>query len=403
LAQGVNLPAKTVIIHSLPHSDYPIRDFWNLAGRAGRAMKETEGEVIILATGSLKRKTLARFLRQDSIEAVESCFLAMVRWILDRYPLVNQESLDALFAFDDQNGIGIRESVAALDAFLLGAMAEDIDVDGTDQGFEQLVDNLFATYQASKHDLEEGTELTSGVRDLMRLRRSVVLDRVPDASTRRRFSRAGLAVDSCLTLEEVASVTLTLGASFVEPSREALLSVFEQIAQTRELLGESPSLMAQVGDVWMATGSYVSVLEAVGSFEELEGAVEFVEETIGYRVPWVLNGLMRIVESREGLPEPPVWLRLLPDMLRYGVRTENEVWVMSMGIRDPRLGRWVLNWLSEHGWPSPGSFRELVDFCLASEDEVIGAMRAQWPTYFAETYGESLGRYRRIQEILNSA
>src|SRR5690606_17283989 len=64
LGQGVNLPIKTAIIYSLErtwpkYDDYgnvigrnsdPIkrRDFWNICGRAGRAGKETEGQVIFV-------------------------------------------------------------------------------------------------------------------------------------------------------------------------------------------------------------------------------------------------------------------------------------------------------------------------------------------------------------------
>ena len=55
LAQGVNLPVKTVIVHSTWRGDetgersrIPVRDYWNIAGRAGRAGQETEGLIIHL-------------------------------------------------------------------------------------------------------------------------------------------------------------------------------------------------------------------------------------------------------------------------------------------------------------------------------------------------------------------
>ncbi len=69
LGQGVNLPVKTAIIYSLerrfPDEKFthqkekvikvdPVkkRDFWNICGRAGRAGKETEGQIIFVAPSS---------------------------------------------------------------------------------------------------------------------------------------------------------------------------------------------------------------------------------------------------------------------------------------------------------------------------------------------------------------
>src|SRR6266566_808559 len=52
LAQGVNLPIRTVVVHSCRRRSgwenelIPARDYWNVAGRAGRGGEETEGTII---------------------------------------------------------------------------------------------------------------------------------------------------------------------------------------------------------------------------------------------------------------------------------------------------------------------------------------------------------------------
>ena len=53
LAQGVNLPVSTTIIHSVwrssaegERSRIPAREYWNIAGRTGRAGEETEGTLV---------------------------------------------------------------------------------------------------------------------------------------------------------------------------------------------------------------------------------------------------------------------------------------------------------------------------------------------------------------------
>jgi len=55
LAQGVNLPIKAIIIDKLSRGSggnlVSVRDFWNIAGRAGRAGKEVEGYVVFVQDG----------------------------------------------------------------------------------------------------------------------------------------------------------------------------------------------------------------------------------------------------------------------------------------------------------------------------------------------------------------
>ena len=77
LAQGVNLPVKTVIIHSTVRhveddgdgssrrEDINPRELWNIIGRAGRATRETEGHVVIAATNDGQARKYGRLLRRD--------------------------------------------------------------------------------------------------------------------------------------------------------------------------------------------------------------------------------------------------------------------------------------------------------------------------------------------------
>jgi replicative superfamily II helicase len=64
LAQGVNLPVRTVIVHSCGRYStesgvmerIPARDYWNIAGRAGRAKEETEGTIIHIVLSPTDRR-----------------------------------------------------------------------------------------------------------------------------------------------------------------------------------------------------------------------------------------------------------------------------------------------------------------------------------------------------------
>jgi hypothetical protein len=85
-----------------------VRDFWNLAGRAGRAFGETEGHVVLVASTSAEQARLERtYGSRDNIEPVNSqlavLFVALVK---ARLPAIIEFSQipDDLDVTDDDPG-----------------------------------------------------------------------------------------------------------------------------------------------------------------------------------------------------------------------------------------------------------------------------------------------------------
>ena len=80
LAQGMNFPIKTVIFETLHvggggnTKELTYSDFWNIAGRAGRAYKDTEGHIVLGWQGGLKktRTKLKSFVSKDIEAAISS-------------------------------------------------------------------------------------------------------------------------------------------------------------------------------------------------------------------------------------------------------------------------------------------------------------------------------------------
>lgn len=68
LAQGVNFPISTVIIETLKKGDVHLTysDFWNIAGRAGRALMDTLGIVAFPADKREKRESFVTFLKGEA-------------------------------------------------------------------------------------------------------------------------------------------------------------------------------------------------------------------------------------------------------------------------------------------------------------------------------------------------
>ncbi len=84
IGQGLNFPIKNLIIHSLdidPQKGLKVgvRDFWNIIGRAGRAGKETEGQIIFLSITRSDESKYEEYLNKDNFEKVSSLFAILAK------------------------------------------------------------------------------------------------------------------------------------------------------------------------------------------------------------------------------------------------------------------------------------------------------------------------------------
>lgn len=399
VAQGVNFPAKTVVVHSLPEGDAPVRDFWNLAGRAGRATQETEGELIVLRTGSLSPARLRSYLNRARMEPARSQILALVEALLENYPTVSQQAIDALLTADE--GTKWRPSLDAIDTHLVELMAEDLD-DLNAERFERLVDNLLGIRQATSGAAAgAGADTAGAVRDLMRLRRDRMLALVPEAARRRRFAKAGVPAGAAIALDSAVPDLRDWLLGDPQFGVEAIRRIVDVCCGTDEMHEEDPEILTTLAHEWVSTGSYLAVRQRVPSaFNSLDEAVKYVEETLSYRLTWILNGLVRLLAPDEEAPDSlPEWLRLLPQFLRYGVVGRELVWVMSLGIPDPSFAAWIIAKARDMGG-DVASFRGLVNWLLEHRATLIEAAARDWPRYFKKALKEVLDRYEVLTQAL---
>ena len=406
LAQGVNLPARTIIVHSLPDTDNPVRDFWNLAGRAGRALKESEGEIIILATGSVKARTIKRFLDRNEIEPIESRILSFVLAILQSGNEVTNAAIDALLQ-DQEQAARYSEVVEAMDLHLLELLAEELSPEQQQEKVEEVVRNLLATYQAEKRDIEGGTQLRAAVQQFAGQRQEATLARVPEAARRKRYAAAGLSIGSCIAIENTIDPLIGLLREQQDLTQQSFDALIDTVSGFRELNGANAGLIKQLGFRWLNLATYAEIFEGnEGAFENFGESIRFVENILCYRTPWALNGVVRLVQARieedifGDAIQLPEWVSYLPQLLRYGVPTRELMWVMSLGVPERKVAVWLLELFQSTRNRRPNSLNEFVGWGIGSRNEVLPQMEAAWPKYFARMYGGIIDRYEQMQQIL---
>lgn len=156
LAEGVNLPIKTMVLHSTirynpyeigNYSPLKIRDLKNLVGRAGRAGKETKGLVIIPHADDFDR--IKDLILERNVEPVKGQLYNIVHLItkfLERKRLpITSEILDSL---SEQ----LQELLDNIDVSLIDLLSEEVEPEKLDVLVNELVTETLSYYQANENE-----------------------------------------------------------------------------------------------------------------------------------------------------------------------------------------------------------------------------------------------------------
>lgn len=156
LAEGVNLPIKTIVLHSTrrfnpnvvgKYEQIKIRDLKNLVGRAGRAGKETRGLVIIPHTENIN--IIRDLVLNRNIEDVKGQLYNIVNLITEylkhlRQP-ISSEILDSL-------GDQFQELLDSIDESMIDLLAEEVEINNLKKIVNELVGRTLSFYQANEEE-----------------------------------------------------------------------------------------------------------------------------------------------------------------------------------------------------------------------------------------------------------
>ena len=346
LAQGVNLPVRTAIMHSCRSRDadgsqrvLPARDYWNIAGRAGRAGEETVGTCIhIVRTPLDDRDFLSYVRRRNRVEPVES---AIYRLLLDLVASRISSEQVARHLDADLLALLVEEERTALDAPLLR---------------ESLQSSLFSIQALDKSVPVEP------IIDVMTSTANQIVAAVPDADLRRLYSSTGLSSVSCLLLsqhvkENASAVTRALGEQGQvgrDELTELLLDALSELPEMEpeaDLTGDERLLMSK----WL-DGESVAMISMVS--DKPEDVTRYIEEVFSYLLPWGISAYLRIAGSELELDRISPVAGNIAGMVKYGLPTAEAVWAKTAGVtsRDA-ASRVASRYRSQREDTSPGDFR----------------------------------------------
>ncbi len=333
LAQGVNLPVKTVIVHSIRRyaddddgdgqggmEEINPRELSNMIGRAGRATRETEGHVILAAKDSYQARQYERLLKRD-------------------IPPIRGQLFSVLQQLSDQRLPSDRFR-HLLDSELITLMVEESVGTPAETLFQELLGDSFVGVQARSAGLPLDPLHVMGAETI-----GLIRNEVTDEETRRVFARTGLDVHSCLTLRDRILGKSNLVAEVLHgrdtPIELIISTLLPDIVDLRQMdtgYDFSGDLIELASD-WLGQ---VPMPEIVGR-HLAKGADQrkfniFISDLFGFNLPWGIGAYVAIAEHvLDDDPEVSESVRWLPTMFRYGVRTPSASWAMTLGCPSREL------------------------------------------------------------------
>lgn len=367
LAQGVNLPVKTVLIHTLHQYDSAAeedddqrvtkRDFWNTAGRAGRAGAETEGHIIVVALGDYEAQQARQYL------------LAPPDPLRGRLYALLQEIMAARLSDD--------EFRLHLDSDLLATLVEESVGTDAEGRFAALIGGSFVSVQARK----EANVSASPVVEWGRRALAAIRTEVADNERRATFALTGLDVATCLRIEERVRAQ-------AEQARQRLtdeaLGVSELLPMIHNAIVDLPrfvpkyELVADMSDLLLDWVNQLPMLELVERYlppdaDERRFQKDVITDYFGYKLPWGIAAYLRIAVQVLGLAgEVSPTARWLAPMVRYGVATPVATWAMTLGCPTRELSIGISDAFSVSG--AEPTYQAFTDWFgeLTEEDFILG-------------------------------
>lgn len=328
LAQGLNLSATAVIIHSLHRNRVRIEaaEFKNVVGRAGRAYVDVEGLVLypmfddhdnrIAQWEGLIADLSSREMESGLLRLVLTLLLRMqqqVRRPLDEltdYVLNNTEAWNFPAIPNENAEDAEREQlawngyIASLDTAILALLGDtEVPEDG-------IADALDAILQSSlwQRRLERRSEETAAALRAGLIGRSRVVWAQSSPAQRRGYFLAGVGLGSGHALDAIAPVAndqlIAANGALAERNDEAAIGAITALAEQAFAIApfipeKMPGNWRQILRSWLLGEPLAA--EAAGQEAD---TLQFVEGGLVYRLPWALEAIrVRAIANNDPIGE----------------------------------------------------------------------------------------------------
>ncbi len=342
IAEGVNFPVSTVFFDSLKKGDADLnsKDFWNIAGRAGRTLVDNFGK-IILPFHSNDAKENAKSLINESTEEIVSVLSELfinADVISARLERVNSSLLTLINSYYNSVGPLVQYFVHLISM-------------GEDKNYSSHIEDLFkdSLEYYSLSSAEERSKFIKVCKDIF----LKLQEKYSNQKGLLAFSdKTGFSIPSVLEVmrqkssnEVVADINgWTPEKMFDESNIENLTEKIKVIADLKETqIGTeseaakfNPELIAQILISWVKGEKLFDISSKHPYFESMNDTNDRINEFIRkindvrFKASWGLSALEGIVKGKDDNIE--IKDSYIPSLIYYGVDNEQSLVLRMIGV-----------------------------------------------------------------------
>ena len=328
LAQGLNLSATAVVMHSLYRGGYKIdiAEFKNVIGRAGRAYVDIEGLVLFpIFDNSLKKKRYwDELINNPGARKMESGLVQLIMVLLSRmqaqiggdwnrlieyiannatawtFPEVGNESpKDRKRALSDW-----QQKIATLDTAVLSLIGEN---DIPDDGVAAALDNILQSSLWHRCLLRKNEQIQHALKACL-ISRSQHIWSQSTAARRRGYFLAGVGLETGQALDAIAVDTnfflIQANISILNGNSEVAISAITAIAERVFLFypfipDHMPGNWRDVLRIWLLGKPLIDI--AAGQESE---TLQFIEGGFVFRLCWAMEAIrVRGIANKDSIDQ----------------------------------------------------------------------------------------------------
>ena len=352
LSQGVNLGVSTVIMLSASNGGAFLskRDFWNLAGRAGRAYIDEEGKVLVAfepnkkdskAYNNYKKSRLVDYFDNSQLDVVTSGLLDIVMGLYKIATSTNTPFNLLLELIADNKPLPvideqqqIEDKMAIIDDCLL-SMHEAYSSGHDNTGWiDDVFSSSLAYIQAEKRLNDEITP--ENVTSFLKSRVKGILKKLDKDDEWSQLVQSGLPLQNSIELNGVLKKIVDLVFKY-RTSEESLSDKIELLKDIEAILSELPSFkhspieaerLDTIRSQWLS-GTPLCDIDLTGKDE-----LTLIQQYYSYELPWFLNGIANMIRYGELFDEEiPNVLSELALLVETGLPSKKAVKIYRSGIR----------------------------------------------------------------------
>lgn len=377
LGQGVNLGVSTVIFSTLYQAGNLIssRDFWNIAGRAGRAFVDHEGKILVAmdtvgkdrGRRDWERDIILSFFDKSQIDKARSGCLELIR-ALKQLAINNGLQFETLIELIAENRFSeiheqsddIDNLLDWIDDGLLSLHNQNSDELDNYSWVENYFRNSLAYIQSANYDDISGEEVV----DFVEARIKGIIHKVGANKEKcDAVVASGIPVNSDLQIEAKLDDIIEVISQYhlLDKTVENLIVLLENI----ELLVNDVNALSagfldskdskEIRSMWINA----TKLSEISSFEN---ATAIITKHYSYNLPWILNGISKKLKNK-GLDAESDIVEELSILVELGLPNLKSVKIYQAGIRSRTSANEISALFEDELWEKSISFykRELIE------------------------------------------